>query len=794
MSKAPHIFGVRHLSPMGAWQLRAFLDRVKPKAVLIEGLADATALLPDIVSAQTTPPVAILAYTAELPARSMVYPLARYSPEYQAAKWAAEHKALCRFIDLPGDVFLALGELAEKAVRVMRDGNDEKNGNDEPPDPAGDYTDTPSHSSPDSHPCHPPDAPESPFNIYEHFARAAGELDYESWWERRFEHDTADETYRLASYEFGSGLRAAGERARSDLAENLVREAWMRRGIQRVVSEGIAPEKIVVVCGAYHAPVLSPEYPPMTDAEVAALPRRASKLTLMPYTYFRLSAQSGYGAGNHAPAYFELIWDCLQAGGVAGVPPEFLSRVARWLRHAGTPKSTAEVIEGVRLARTLAGFRGGSTPTLRDLEDAAIACIGHGERAAIADALVRAEVGTATGSLREGVSQTSIQDDFTRQMQRLKLHDYRSPVVQTLKLDLRENRFVKSADAAFLDLHRSAFLHRLAVLGVPFAKRQAVQQDSGTWAEVWDLAWTPEAEIALVESVLLGETVEAATAWKFTSRLADCTDISAAATIVREACECSMSDTMERARGTVQRLAAGSAALPKITAAAREIATVVRFGSLRRMDPAALEPLVAELFVQAALNLFSAAGCDDAAARDILAGMEHLHAISQELPELVDDDLWLYHLAALAAADDRNALLSGFACAILMERGRMDDSELTREVARRLSPGIPADVGAGWFEGLARRNRYALLARLTLWRAVDDYLASLDAGEYRRALVFLRRAFGSFSPQEKRHIAENLGEIWGLGAEPVSEAIGQELSNKEQETLSRLNEFSFDDL
>ncbi len=773
MSNGPHIFGVRHLSPMGAWQLRAFLDRVRPAAVLIEGLADATALLPDLVSGMTTPPVAILAYTAELPARSLVYPVARYSPEYQAARWAAEHKALCRFIDLPGDVFLALGEMAEKAGREKVEEGEGAGGGEETSEVVE----------------------ENRASIYEYFAKASGEPDYESWWERRFEHDTGEDSYRMAAYEFGSGLRAAGERARRNVAENLVREAWMRREVERVIGEGIAAEKIVVVCGAYHAPELTLDFPAMSDAEVAALPRRASKLTLMPYTNFRLSAQSGYGAGNHAPAYFELIWDSLeQAGGVDAVPAEFLSRVARGLRQGGSAKSTAEVIEGVRLARTLAGFRGGGVPTLRDLEDAAITCIGQGERASIAEALARVEVGTATGSLREGVSQTSIQDDFVREMQRLKLGDYRTPVVQTLKLDLRENRFVKTAEAAFLDLNRSAFLHRLEVLGVPFARRQALRQDSGTWAEVWDLAWTPEAEIALVESVLLGETVEAATAYRFATRLSDCQDIGEAATIVREACECGMPEAMDRARREVQRLAADAAALVKLTTAAREVATVVRFGSLRRVDPAALEPLVAELFVQASLNLVMAAGCDDAGAREILGGMEHMHAISQELPEVVDDDLWLYHLAALAEADDRKALLSGFACAILLERARMDDAELTREVGRRLSPGIPAEIGAGWFEGLAKRNRYALLARLTLWRAVDDYLASLDDEEYRRALVFLRRAFGGFSPQEKRHIAENLGEVWGLGADPVSEAIGQELSEKEEETISSLNEFNFDDL
>lgn len=771
MTTEPHIFGVRHLSPMGAWHLRAFLEGVQPKAVLIEGMADATPLISDLVSASSVPPVAILAYTAELPARSLVYPLARYSPEYQAALWAAEHDAECRFIDLPSDVFLALGENQQKlgaSSEVISEESEEQNDSDAPPIPQE--------------------------TVYEHFVRVSGEPDYESWWERRFEQDVRDDTYRRAAYEFGSGLRDAGERAQRDLAENLVREAWMRREIQAVIQSGIPADKIVVVCGAYHAPVLTLDHAPMTDAEVAKLPRRPSKLTLMPYTYFRLSAQSGYGAGNHAPAYFELIWDCLQRGGIQGVPGEFLARVARYIRKSGTSKSTAEIIEGVRLARTLAGFRDGHAPTLRDLEDAAITCIGHGERSAIADALARTEVGTSTGSLKEGVSQTSIQDDFLRQMKRLKLMEFRSPVAQTLKLDLRENRHVKSVEAAFIDLARSSFLHRLLVLKVPFGKKHQIHQSGGTWAEAWDLIWTPEAEIALVEAVLLGETIEVAAAYQFDTKLRECNDIGEAAAVIRQACECGMAEAMDRAREAVQRLSADSAAFPKITQAARDIATVVRYGGVRQIDPAPLEPLVAELFVQASLNLTHAANCDDAAAREIVMGMECMHSITQELPELIDDELWLYHLAELAEADDLNPLLSGFACAILLERGRLADADLVRQVSRRLSPGISADLGAGWFEGLAKKNRYALLARLTLWRALADYLQSLDDEEFRRALVFLRRAFGAFSPQEKRHVAENLGEIWGLGADAVSEAISNELTQTEQETLESLNEFNFDDL
>src|SRR5213075_2137300 len=104
----------------------------------------------------------------------------------------------------------------------------------------------------------------------------------------------------------------------------------------------------------------------------------------------------------------------------------------------------------------------------------------------------------------------------------------------------------------------------------------------------------------------------------------------------------------------------------------------------------------------------------------------------------------------------------------------------------RLSPGIAADLGAGWFEGLARRNRYALLTRLALWEQLDNYVASLADDEFKRALVFLRRAFGDFSAGEKRSITENLGEIWGANKDGVSEVLSAELSEKEKEKLDEL--------
>ncbi len=786
-SEAPkvHTFGVRHLSPAGAWHLRNFLDRVKPKVVLIEGLADAGELISDITRKNTKPPIAILAYTELLPVRTLVYPIARYSPEYQALAWAKEHKVRAEFMDLPSDVFLALQEPGTI-------GNREDTGEQEAPEQEAEQEDAEQEDAEgqQGESC----TPQQRVSIYDGIARESGETDYESYWERRFEHNLSEDSYRLAAFEFGRGLRELEQDAPRSLAENLVREAYMRRRIEETIAAGCAPEKIVAVVGAFHAPVLGPEYPAMTDEEFESLKRLPSKLTLMPYSYFKLSSQSGYGAGNRAPAYFELLWESLQQDDLSELAPRYLSMVVRHMRKEGTHRSTAEVIEGVRLARTLSAMKNGLAPVLQDLQDAAVTLVGHGEHSAVKESLARVEVGTAIGLLPKGVSQTSIQMDFERELARLKLAKYKTAVKQEIGLDLRENRRVKSEEAAFLDLNRSSFLHRLRVLEISFAEPLPTRQDSATWAEKWHVQWTPESEIELVEAVLLGETVELAAAFKFKTRLDQCNAVHEAAAAVREACECGMMGSMEQARSRLQELAAESTEFTAVAHAANELGMVVRYGDVRRFDPAPLLPLIEELFVQGSLSLFAAANCDNDAASKTVVAVDEMNKVSLEYHDRVDEDLWVDKLKKLSDADDRNPLLSGYACAILLERGLISNEDLAREVSRRLSPGIAADLGAGWFEGLSKRNRYALLARQPLWEQLAGYVRSLDDEEFRRALVFLRRAFGGFSPQEKRNIAENLGEHWGVSGNIASEMIEQPLTEQEEESLEKLNEFDFDDL
>lgn len=750
----PYIFGIRHLSPAGAWHLRQFLTEKKPRLVLVEGPGDLNEHMADITRPETKPPIAILAYTKEAPVRTILYPFAEYSPEYQAISWCKEQGIECRFMDLPSDVFLALPS-----------GRQDK-----------------------------AEGEEKRMSVYDLLDRQAGEDGHETFWERVMEHAQDADGYCEGAALFGSGLRKVSQEQEQDAdwPETFVREAYMRLQIQEALKEGFAPEEIVVVTGAYHVSgLLSEDALPMTAEELSSLPRVEASHTLMPYSYYRLSSRSGYGAGNKAPAYYSLLWEALQRGSLQYVSHAYLSRIAGYQREHGTPVSSAEVIEAVRLADSLAGLRGGKAPVLRDLRDAAVTCLGGGSFPAVSLAIADTEIGTAIGSLPEGVSRTSIQEDFYRQLKERKLEKYRDITAQDLPLDLRENRNVSSRKAAFMDLHRSFFLHQLRVLGIHFAGQQKVKQDNATWAEHWVTRWTPEAEIELVEAALKGDTIEQAASFAMKEKVETAPDMSTIASVIEDAFTCGMASAVVYATAALQAMAVDAASLEELAATADRLSVVVQYGDIRKLDSAPLEPILRQIFYRACLILPGACVCDDAASKGMVTAVEQLNSAALA-HDFLDSRAWLDALEETAKRDDLNTKLSGFAAAILLERGCMDSGQLNLEVQRRLSGGVPAELGAGWFEGLAMKNRYALIARLSLWESLDAYLDTLDEEAFKRALVFLRRAFADFTALERDEIAENLGEVWGLNGQQVSESVNQVLHETEQKMVESLEEFDFD--
>ncbi len=200
------VFGVRHLSPAAGLHVRRFLDAEDPDFVLIEGPSDATEQIVHLAHAKTQPPVAILAFTKTRPVRSLVYPLASYSPEWVAARWALEKKRQVRFIDLPASAFLHLHaaealEEAAKAARAEKEADESG-----APAPEVENADAPTSDSTQAYLDDP----------YEAIAQLTGEVDHETWWERQFEHTREIEAYRSAIFEFGRGLPArTGSRRRA---------------------------------------------------------------------------------------------------------------------------------------------------------------------------------------------------------------------------------------------------------------------------------------------------------------------------------------------------------------------------------------------------------------------------------------------------------------------------------------------------------------------------------------------------------------------------------------------------
>ncbi len=742
------VFGVRHFSPAASLHLRAALDRQRPKAVLVEGPSDVTQLIALLTDAETQPPVAVMAYAAQPPVRSLLLPYADYSPELTALRWASENGAEAKFIDLPTGVFLALS--ARK--------------------PADDQQPTWSVQ-----------------HLYRQLAAANGYETFDDYWEAAFEHNSSDAAYRQAVYELGQGLRDLQPVA----PENLVREAHMRRKIETVRRSGVADQDIAVVCGAYHASVLT-DAPPMSDSELDALPRLPVQLTALPYTYLRLSSRTGYEAGIHSPRYFELLWSALRDDTLQSLPVQFFAELAQTLRQQGRSVSAADVLEATRLSLALASVRNQRLPTLDNLRAAAVTCLGQGQLAPIAEALNRVEVGTAAGSLPTQHLSAPIQQDFLRQCRQLTLERYRTPVAKELQLDLRENTAVKRLQSRWLDLNRFFFLNRLAALGVPFGKRQQVRQTGATWKEVYALQWTPDTEIALAENALRGETIDKAAREMLAEQLQCVTCIADITAVVESAAACGLPDALRAAAEALRDFTGQQDSLEGVAEALHTLSMTVKFGGLRHTDTTALEPLLSQLFVRATGIATTSCGCDDNAAAAVQKALWLVQEAAVQHPSLCDGEAWRQALHAVADGQSVNALLAGTAAALLLERDGMDETRWLPLMTHRLSSAtLPAD-SARWFEGLVSRNHYALLSLSKLWQALDDYMAALEEDAFVPVLVILRRALAGFSPAEKRMVCQQLAQLRALSADQVEDAVSQPLSEQERQWLDEVSTFDFD--
>ena len=724
------VLGVRHHGPGSARALAAALEDYRPDCVLVEGPADADDLLTWVGAPGMEPPVALLAWKADEPAVASFWPLAVFSPEWQALRWAAEHGVEAHFMDLPARHVLA--EQADNGKKKDGEGPGLADAPDTGLDgaPGAGGAEPAADENPESD-----DAPDSPprTDPIAELARLAGYADPEAWWEDAVE-------LRLDGDPFDPLAEAIGllrETAPETDERTLRREAHMRKVLRAARRRG--HERIAVVCGAWHAPALRGRLPAAKadNALLTGMPRVKTQLTWVPWTHQRLAAATGYGAGVTSPGWYHHLFTAPDEPVV-----RWLTLVARSLREHDLPASSAHVIEAARLAEALAALRGRPMPGLDEVGEAtwSVLCEGSTARAELVTREV--VVGQALGAVPDGAPMVPLDADMRATARRLRLAF--SASARSLVLDLRKPT----------DLARSHLLRRLAIVGVDWGSPRQVS-GTGTFKEGWELVWRPELAVDVVAAASWGTTVASAAGHALMER----TDTLPAVTgAVEEALAAGLTDALPELLRVLDERAAGESDITHLLASIPALARAQRYGDVRATDTASLAAVARAVLARACAGLPAAAsGAGQDAAEALRRAVDGVQDVVALLGE-EEGQRWRECLLATLRVHALPGLLAGRITRVLLDGEGLTPEDVAGRMSRTLSPGSdPADQAA-WVEGFLAGDALLIIEDRRILRLLDEWVRRIDDRAFVDALPSLRRAMGSWSKASRRALARRLAQ------------------------------------
>ncbi|MDB4977420.1 MAG: hypothetical protein JWN48_5761 [Myxococcaceae bacterium] len=719
-----HVFGIRHHGPGSARALRAALEQLAPDLVLVEGPPDANDALSCLTLEGMVPPVALLVHALEAPQLSACYPFAEFSPEWQALRYSATRGIPARFMDLPCAHALALRRQAAARSAEERE-PDEQRTREPNTDEQTDDDESGDGESDDA-------LRDDPLGL---LAEAAGFADREQWWEVQVEQ-------RRDAAGLFDGILEAMTALREQHAERSLferqREAYMRSVIRAAQREGFV--RIALVCGAWHAPALAALGPAKADGELLkGLPKLKVAATWIPWTYSRLSARSGYGAGVDSPGWYEHIWRHADAA-----PTIWATLAARLLRGQDLDASSANVIETVRLAHALAAMRELPAPGLSELREAIEAVLCGGERAPLLLIRDQLEIADALGRVPEQAGKVPLVRDFEREAKRLRLKLSTEQV--QLELDLRGDT----------DRDRSRLLHRLDVLEVAWGRRLHAGRGAGTFKEAWQIAWRPELAVDLISANLHGNTVDEAAARALAAR-AQRADLAELSRLVERSILAQLPAALDALLVELDARAATASDTRVQMEALGPLARLVRYSDVRATRAEHLLPVLHGLFERVVVGLLPACTqLDDAAAAQLLEALGHAHAACLLLDDPARKADWLSALHALVAREAVHPLIRGRVCRLLLEQHVLTEGELAQRASLALSPGVEPGQAAQWIAGLVAGDGLLLVHQDELLATLDSWLSQLSDALFQAQLPLLRRAFSSLAAAERRAVAQRI--------------------------------------
>jgi len=754
-------FGIRHHGPGSARRLVEALDALKPVELLIEGPADLSELIPMLADPEMVPPVALLAYPAGEPERSVFWPFAVFSPEYQAVLWAVRNGVPARFIDLP--VAWRWPKPGEEAAG--RESKDEA-GKAEQADAPVVETELAKGKQPEltqSRQDEPPLIQRDPIGA---LASAAGYQDGESWWQHVIEENPEPGPIFAA---VADAMRVLREDSSSMRAEDVAREAHMRLEIAK--SRKQADGSIAVVCGAWHVPGLIEQHAAKDDREMLkGVEKRKFSATWTPWTAPRLALGSGYSAGVTCPGWNRHLWETPRHEQVT----RWLARTARCLREQGHVVSTASLIEAERLAVSLAAIRGRPQAGFDELVDATVACICFGNQRLWETVAAELLIGRDVGSIPAGVPLAPLLEDLQRQQKAARLKP--EALERELMIDLRTES----------GLFRSTLLHRLVALGVDWGKLDDPGRSRGTFRERWVLKWEPEHSVALVENLIYGATIAQAAGGRIVASLQTIKGLGELSNLVFAALTAQLPEAAAKVSAALEHRAGQATDCLEMLSALPPIADVLRYGKAREVDTGQISMLFDRIAVQASIALHHASrGLDEEAAgmlRDAIRESDR----AMQLLDSSSRGTWLQSLRDVVDDVQSTALVAGQAARLLYEGEQINSEEVVVLLARRLSPGTTTSAAAGFFEGFLDGAGERLIHDAPLRSCVSDWVLSLDEQTFVESLPLFRRVFSSLDKMERQRLmAAVLGRETQHQGYEVSEGFASHWPEQMQ-TIARI--------
>lgn len=734
MASAVTVLGIRHHGPGSARMVVRALAKLRPDAVLIEGPPDAADVLSMAGHKDMEPPVALLVYEPDRPSESSYYPFATFSPEWQAIRWALKNKTEVRFIDLP------------LSLRPRCEGSSADAATPSP---------EPEDRSPESEA-----ALEERRDPLEALALAAGFPDGEAWWGQFIEERRGgDDPIGLfdSICEAMASARKQLDSTRHDKDE-VAREAHMRRSIRAAIKQGF--EHIAVVCGAWHAPVLTEDALKHTPSKVddealKGLSKRKTEATWIPWTYDRLAAFSGYGAGITSPGWYDHLWFNHEQ-----LSERWLTKVARLMRDEDLDASPASVIESVRLAESLAALRGRAIAGLDELGEATLSILCHGNPLPMRVIETKLIVGNRLGRVPAEIPTVPLQRDLAGLQKSLRLKVSADDAV--LDLDQRKE----------IDLARSHLLHRLTLLNIPWGALQSNQmQHKSTFHEIWKLQWKPELAVAVMEAARWGNTVYEAAAAFVSDRVRRAGTLTELTTMLDHVILAELPEAVERLITRIQDVSALGSDVAHLMEAVPPLVRVMRYGNVRKTDLALVAPVVAGLIARVCAGLLPACGSlDDEAAAAMRGRIDAVHSALSNLDRQDFADAWKHELRKLGDAEI-HGLVAGRAWRHLLDSDAAASDDAAVRLSMALSRGNDPAKASAWLEGFLGGSGMVLVHDERLLSIVDGWVCSLPRDTFEQVCPIVRRTFSTFEKPERRQIGEKIARGANKASPSAEESI-----------------------